>query len=297
MRTRPKCQCSSDTGAALKWNENTLIIFGAVIGVVIGAVYDEAAGGAYYKFLLGTDGRLQWEILATGIAALVAAWWTVAKISDQIKQTEWLATDQRRRRERAALAMLPLALSEFANYATACINGLYALRPCFQTDGSLDQSQTEKPLTTWSAPRLPRNVLALLKECIEFADAIPAETMAELIRKFQVQNFRLIEDLSRLRLNDGIHVLLWANIEQAMRDAAEVYARAAVLFPFSRGDQLQSVQPDRHLIHTALSAASCFSNLHEIEALVDAWLREYDYPMPAPMQRGASPGEAVFPRL
>jgi hypothetical protein len=132
--------------SSMKWNENTLIIFGVVMGLVIGAVYDEAAGGAYYKFLLGTDGRLQWEILATGIAALVAARWTVAKISDQIKQTERLATDRRRRRERAALAMLPLALSEFANYATACINGLYALRPCFQSDGSLDRSQTGKPL-------------------------------------------------------------------------------------------------------------------------------------------------------
>ena len=268
-----------------KWNEWNLIVFGLVMGILLGAVFDDAL---HYKLLLNKlllsdDGRLQWEILATGIAALVAARWTVAKISDQIKQTERLATDQRRRRERAALAMLPLALSEFANYATACINGLYALRPYFQNDGSLDRSQTGKPLTTWSAPRLPRNVLALLKECIEFADAIPAETMAELIRKFQGQNVGLIEYLSWLRLNDGVHLLLWANIEQAMRDAAEVYARAAVLFPFSRGDQIQSVEPNRYLIYTALSAASCFSNLHEIEALVDAWQREYDYPIPAPV--------------
>jgi hypothetical protein len=220
---------------------------------------------------LGSDGRLQWEGLLTGFAAVLVAALTIAKLSQQIRQTGELAVDQRQRRSRATRAMLPLALSEIADYATVCINRLYALKPCFQPDGSLDRSKADHGPAKWVTPRMPENVLSVLKECIEFSDDGPARAMTDLVRHFQVQNFRLSEDISRIRLNDGVHLLLWANIEQNIQDAAELYARASALFPFSRSNVHQTFDLGPPLIYNALFAAGCFRNLGEIDALADRW--------------------------
>ena len=229
------------------------------------------------RLFLGTDGRVEWETLVTGIVAVLVAVLTVMKLSEQIRQTERLAVDQRKRRARAARAMLPLALSEIADYATTCILGLYALRSCFRPDGALDRPQIADCLTAWASPRLPENVLSLLKECIEFSDDGPAEAMAELVRHFQVQNSRILDNISRIRLNDGVHLVLWANIEQDIQDAAELYARASVLLPFSKGSTSQVSDIGRQLIHNALMVAGCFNNLSEIDALSDRWARAFPH--------------------
>lgn len=229
------------------------------------------------RLFLGSDGRVEWETLVTGIVAVLVAALTVRKLSEQIRQTERLAADQRKRRARAARAMLPLALSEIADYATACIQGLYALHSCFRPNGALNQPQVEGSLAAWTSPRLPENVLFLLKECIEFSDDGPAEAMAELVRHFQVQNSRILDNISRIRLNDGVHLVLWANIEQDIQDAAELYARASVLFPFSKGSASQASDLGRQLIHNALMVAGCFNNLGEIDALSDRWERAFPH--------------------
>jgi hypothetical protein len=199
----------------------------------------------------------------------------------QILQTEQLAADQRKRRARAARAMLPLALSELAGHATACIQGLYNLRPYFQSNGSLDRSQTGNRPSTWTVPRLPENVLSLLKECIEFSDDSPAEMMTKLIRHFQVQNSRLTEDMSRFRLNDGVRLLVWANIQLAIGDAAELYARAGALYPFARGDALKVLDISRANIYNALFVAGCCDTLEEIDALANEWQRGKLIPHPS----------------
>lgn len=148
----------------MKWNDAVLLTFGLTMGVVVGAILEASA--LPYKLLLGNDGRLQWETLLTGVAALAAATLTVAKLNDQIRQTEQLASDQRQRRQRAARAVLPLALSELSDYAKACMIGLNDLRPCFQSDGSLDRLQVSKIGTTWTMPSLPENILSVFKEAL-----------------------------------------------------------------------------------------------------------------------------------
>jgi hypothetical protein len=213
-----------------------------------------------------------WQTLLTGVAALVAAWWTVRQIRSQIRQTEELATDQRRRRERAARAMLPLALSELADYAAACMTRLHALRPYFRPDGSLDSTQADKAGADWTTPALPQNVLAVVKECIEFVDDGPARTLAVLIRQFQVQHVRLNDGISRLRRHDGVRLILWAHVQQAIRDAAEVYGRTSAAFPFARGEAIQQFD-DRHVTN-ALYAAGCFDS-SQIDTLTNEWRREF----------------------
>ena len=53
----------------MKWNECNLIAFGFVLGGVTVGTYGVALH-LDSKWFLGTDGRLQWETLVTGIGAV-----------------------------------------------------------------------------------------------------------------------------------------------------------------------------------------------------------------------------------
>lgn len=84
----------------------------------------------------------------------------------------------------------------------------------------------------------------------------------------------MIEDISRPKLNDGVHLLLLANIQQAIRDAAEIYARASVLFPFARGSATEHFDIPLHYVKNALIFAGCF-DLPEIDAMAEMWQRDF----------------------
>jgi hypothetical protein len=141
-------------------------------------------------------------------------------------------------------------------------------------DGSLDREQGEQRVTTWKLPHLPDNILSSLKECIEFVDDEPAQAIMDLIGHLQIQRSRVIDFISRFQLNDGVHLLLRPNIDQAMWDAAEVHARTSTLFPFSRGSPAGSFTVTRDRICEALRLAGCFDDDHEIDVLADRWQRE-----------------------
>ena len=80
--------------------------------------------------------------------------------------------------------------------------------------------------------------------------------------------------MSRLRLNDGIHIITRHNIDQAKRDAAEIYARAMPLFVFARGQSVSDFGVEGQHVHDALSSAGCFLNYDEIDLLADKWQQE-----------------------
>jgi hypothetical protein len=222
---------------------------------------------------LGNDGRLQWETLLTGVGAIVAARFTVVHLKQQIRQTEDLAERARQQRVKAARAMLPLALSQLTEYATSCIKGLCGLRQYFQDDGSLDQSRANLP--AWALPPVPDDVLLLLKECVELMDDDPAATAVELISHLQIQRTRIVDYMSRFQLNDSINAITSGHICQGIGDAAEVYARASSLFPFSRPHIPNSFEVKRDLVRYAIASAHCITNDDELDALTDIWLQEY----------------------
>jgi hypothetical protein len=236
----------------MKRNECNLIAFGFVLGVVTAGTY-AAALHLDSKWFLGTDERLQWETLVTGIGAVVAAFFTVRRLQEQITQTQKLADDQRQRLARAARATLPLALSQLAQYATSCIKGLYDLRPYFRTHSADDLAQRAQKCAVWELPLLSDNVFNSLKECVEVIDDEPAQAIVALIGHIQIQRSRLEGYISRARLNDPTHLVAFSNIEHAMYDAAEIHARTSTLFPFSRGYPPQAPWPS----HTNVYMKRC----------------------------------------
>jgi hypothetical protein len=258
----------------MKWNECNLIAFGFVLGAVTAATFGSVLH-LNSKWFLGTDERLQWETLVTGIGAVVAAFFTVRRLREQITQTQKLADDQRQRRARAARATLPLALSQLAQYATSCIKGLYDLRPYFRAVHSAnDLAQRGQKCAAWELPLLSDNVFNSLKECIELIDDEPAQAIVELIGHIQIQRSRLEEYISRAHLNDPTHLVLLSNIEHAMCDAAEIHARTSTLFPFSRGYPTGSLAVTHERVYEALSLSGCFNDYDDISALADKWQRE-----------------------
>jgi hypothetical protein len=252
-----------------KWNDCNLIAFGFVMGALVGLAISTVAALGIRPLFLGNDGRLQWETLLTGVCALVAAWLTVIHLNRQIRQTEDLAERSRQQRAKAARAMLPLALSQLTEYSRSCITALYALRHYFQTDGSPVRSSGDLPGLT--LPPIPDDVLLLLKECVAVMDDDPAETIVELISRLQIQRTRLVDYISRLQATAGIRGITSGHIDQGIRDAAEIYARASSLFPFARGIT-GCFDVKRDVFQHVLTSAGV--NPNELDAFTDKWQQE-----------------------
>jgi len=213
------------------------------------------------------DGRLQWETLVTGLVAIGAAWWTVRGIRDQIRQTARIADDKRKRSERAARAMLPLALAELADYARACLIGLNGLRSMFKPDGG----RNEAIVSTWAPPDIPESVLPIFRECLEFMDDAPADALTNLVKQLQIQHSRLVGHTDILRADAGSQLVVWHNIQTAIRDAAETYARGSLLLIFARGGKTNQFSINETNISNSLYAAGCFEDFTEIETLAKGW--------------------------
>jgi hypothetical protein len=188
---------------------------------------------SWEKLFLGADDRLQWETLLTGIVALGGAFWTVRKISEQIRQTEQLAKDHRERRARAACALLPLALSKTSEYAEKCLKRLDILERCFNGSGTFDSSMAPNILTL-PIPSLSDDVLSILKESVEFVDNEPAKAIAKLTCCFQIQHSNIASNIYALRTTVSVLTITHRNIANDIVWTAELYSLCGKLFPFSR---------------------------------------------------------------
>ncbi len=148
-------------------------------------------------------------VVGTG---LFAAW-----TQDKIDKRE---TEQRRRKNYAARAVLPASLSQICEYATKCARELMATRRL-----PLHDMTAPPPL---NLPDLPKGDVQVLKECIESADEGPRERLAELLSTLQVQHSRLLS-ISDPRNCLGLH-----NFDQFLLDAINIYARSEMLFSYAR---------------------------------------------------------------
>jgi hypothetical protein len=249
----------------------------------------------WHKLLLGNDGRLQWETLVTGVLAIASAMLTIwflnlqirhadANAKDQRDQTDKLAKEQRARRARAARAMLPAALEELADYATACVAGLWGLRPYFPGDGWLNLSQADKPPPRWAPSALTEHVLSVIRECLEFFDPVPrgppgpgdppgpADALADLMRRFHSQNYFARSLATTISGPDRGSQLSWNYMKDVIVDSAELHALARRLAWDIDNGNFTASSID---FQDALFAARCFDGADADEAgkLLEQWER------------------------
>lgn len=147
---------------------------------------------------------------ATSVAA--AAFIAVYQQESERRRQE----DMRHRKNAAARAMLPAALSELCNYTWRCFK---YLRWCkdFNSENPID--------IDLSPPNMPSDLILNFKDCIEFADKGPRDRLCELIEKIQIQNDRL----TLVRPLATPHT-----INTSIVDTTEIYARVDLLFPYAR---------------------------------------------------------------
>ncbi|HLN22643.1 MAG TPA: hypothetical protein VK558_01520 [Patescibacteria group bacterium] len=239
------------------------LTMGAIVGLVFGAAVVSSCESPLASLLL-KDGRLQWETLVGGIMALVAA-------SATVWTMKWQTEDQRRRRGRAALSVLPLMLSELFDYVTSCTEGLLQLRAC-DAGGRCDPTTARNVVIKWQRPRLPENCAGVLKECIEFADVPVAGEMIALLSKLQIQHARFNSTYAALMSESPSMMILTQNIRTYILDIAEIHARATMLLRMTRSvkDTVEEVMPRD--IRTALMHLLFFDDSDKILMdMADRW--------------------------
>ncbi len=110
----------------MKSNDCVLLGTGLVLGAVV--------GGAYGAGLIAAFGHdpirmlKNWQTLAGAALALVAAGGTIWAVWHQTDFQHCRADDERRRRGRAARAVMPLVLMELIDYTKDCSNLLSSLK-------------------------------------------------------------------------------------------------------------------------------------------------------------------------
>lgn len=160
--------------------------------------------------------------------------------------------------ERAAMAVLPLALSELIQYAQDCIQ---LLEP-YADDGTLlSAPESLEP------PRIPADTTAALQLCARFAEPLNADKIAKALGKLQIQQSRLRDWVEEVR---GKQVTLLRRQQGLgyMRDAADLYAAIADLFGYSRNEALVRERASPEALANALHNSGIWGDSHPIWKLV-----------------------------
>lgn len=178
-----------------------------------------------------------WQTLVAGGLAIVAAFIGGHFIMVQVRLAERQENDRRARAYAAARATMPLALSSISEYALACGRTLRVLH--------MQAAEETIPHQTAAVqfPTLPVEVISDFQNLIATTvDPAVGEVFARLLASLQVQAARLRSVQSNLAPDAPSAVMVVsAELEDRILDAAGLFARAGALFEFARG--LSDVPP------------------------------------------------------
>lgn len=156
----------------------------------------------------------EWQTLIAGGAALTAAVITVAYMKFQInlQRSQYESDKERhgeiqRRKELAAKAGLPDALSAICKYTTGCINYLLG-------------DEGIKGL-----PDVPTDAINVVKICIEHVAPEPAQKLSELIVHYQITNSRLSNHHRTEKPRENVDRMYDVVCLRALTDRMFEYAR------------------------------------------------------------------------
>jgi hypothetical protein len=171
----------------------------------------------------------KYQTLLTGLIAAVAAVGgaaaTVWVVNRQIRQAQDAENERRTRQLYAARAMMPHALTALSDYAEqSCGSWRARVR-----EGLPAENDTIVIPPNFRLPDLPTESMAPLQRRLEFGEAELQSAVALLIQCLQVQQSR-----TRIRhIETG--VTFGYQYLSRLAEALEIYARAAILFHYSRG--------------------------------------------------------------
>ncbi len=219
------------------------IDLGMVLGLLLGF-----AGGVVFasNWQLGLK---DYQDLAVGLLSLFGAAAAVLAVMRQIQQAQEMEDDRLRRRNLAARAALPHALSALCNYVELCCSELTAV-----LQGGLppnDEQGVNLPRDL-RAPAISADVIPALKECIEFGAPDIQQHLADLISLLQVQIARINApgEFIQGRVVDANYYY------SLLGDAFEIRARVDELYPYAR--RVQEHASGRPNIEGVINAANIY---------------------------------------
>ncbi|MBY3199988.1 hypothetical protein [Rhizobium laguerreae] len=241
-----------------------LLVF--AIGREIWRAFAARPAGQVISEAISAVGSLKWfdTTLVTGLVAIGAAYVSVRAIRDQIaadersvqrqmEQTKSIERDKLLARHVAARAVMPLSLSAICNYAQSTLTVVRNLIP--------DTQDERIPKTDLGdLPELPRDAIDLLKEMIEVSVHEHRVVYAGLVAKIQIHSSRMRGMKRDLSLGD----LTLKSLHTNALDAAELHAKASLLFGYGRFDEDSPTarNVDLEAIGSALHSMGVFSKLY-----------------------------------
>jgi hypothetical protein len=181
----------------------------------------------------------------------------------QIMQTNDIEDERGRNSLVAAKAVLPAILSEISTVAS---NNLRLRFQAAHTSSGFGLS----PATVFQP--LPENIIPGLKECIEHADEVSQDRLANILRYFQVLQAR--RHFADICLIPTQTTALTPDTHNAISDAigwATVYALVSEAFPFARGALSpipSALNPDR-VRGAFLSAGIMLDNYPNLQTILE----------------------------
>ncbi|WIJ24219.1 hypothetical protein [Devosia sp. RR2S18] len=162
-----------------------------------------------------------YQTLFAGLLALVSAIGAAVLLYQQTRQTAAIEWERKQGQREAARSWLSLHLSAIVGYAKGTGQGIWYLMG--QCHNGILPGGAQMP----DLPPLPMEAALAVKEFAEFATREEAQYLALMFATMQVLESRV----SSVATSRGMH---YANLEDYLEDAAELYARAEVLLHYAR---------------------------------------------------------------
>ncbi len=181
-------------------------------------------------FLWQTQTGAAFALVAALIGAAVILHQTDASTAGAFRQTSAMQRSETERRERRATALravLPLALTELADYAANCAEIEMRLLA--------EMSNSEIIYVAGLMfPPLPIGLVAWMTEMIEVSEPTHGRPLITLVRQVQINHAR-VRALQTEASESGKGILFRNNLVGRVIDAAEIYARCGKLITYTRG--------------------------------------------------------------
>ena len=132
----------------------------------------------------------EWQTLAAGGFALIAAWVAWRQLNHQRKESKQLQN----RRARACKAILPVDLNIFIEYLQECYTIAATIR-CMRLN--TDRRDTVN-LHTLKTPRIPDRIMANIQALVEYLDEYNTSILIKVVQVYQVQNARFRHELEHI---------------------------------------------------------------------------------------------------
>jgi hypothetical protein len=211
-------------------------LWGVLGGAFAAVVLECAAALDVRKFLY------DWQTLLAGFLAIAAARVALGGVRRQIQAADRLAEDRRRREERAAVAVLPLAVAQLSQYARECIQLLE--RRTLNPPGPIGPEM--------EVPRIPDSVISTMQICARYAEQENVEQIAKVLGKLQVQRSRLTNWVAAVkntgRVDEGRRLEGLGH----MFDAADLHAAIDELYAYARDIDLVRQDATQQQLTSAL---------------------------------------------